>query len=424
MGAWNSTPFGNDSALDFLTDLERQEDLEQFLMTTIGKISSDWNGDCQEAEEGVAAIAFVSASAVDPIGPINQEAKRLIATTGFIPSDQLLALSLSALERICTDSELKDLWEESGSLTSWLKQTERLANSLRNAAAAGLPSRTPKKPGMPRSLHKLLERYTEGPSDKIRARIRKMVNSIIDVNEQNANSNWKSPLSLICQYGLLDEVQELLSRGADPITSEPNPFVAACVGGHIEVAELLRQNGVKVFFTIDRQAVEGAGNHLDDIMLGQMRIRGIEPKPKRYSYCLALFAVAREGKPRAAEYLVSIGADLHQTDLNDENLVHKAAEGGNIEMLSFLVASGLDPSKPKGKFAESPLHYAVRAGKLNAVLTILEHGADPNHIDKFEGAEHKWYQTPLDICENDKIRELLLKFGGKSAAEIMGANKK
>lgn len=421
MGTWNSKPFGNDTALDWLADLEAQKDLAAFLAETLDKVLGGWDGDSTEAEEAVAAAAFVAASAVEPVGSTTQEAKKLIALRGFVPSEQLLAMSLQAVERICTNSELRELWEESDGLRSWLSQMDKLRDSLVRASVTGLPSRVPKKPGMPRSLYRLVELYSAEPSEKIREKIRGKLR-IIDVNKSSADTDWKSPLSLICRYGLLDEARDLLQRGADPNNSKPNPFVEACVGGHVEVAELLRQHGATIFFKVERQVIEGAGNPFDDIMLRQYRVRGIEPKPMGYEYCLALFAVAREGGAKGIEYLVSIGADLNQTDLNDENLIHKASQSGNVEMLRLLIAAGLDPGKTKGKFAESPLHYAVSSGKCEAVAVLLENGANPNHIDKFEGSEHRWYQTSLDICEDDGIRQLLRRFGAMGATEIMNSS--
>lgn len=422
MSAWNSKPFGNDSALDWLSELECTNDVGQLISKTVKRIDADWGGDSDQAEEAIAAISFIAASATDPIGSISQTAKKLIAVRGYVPTEELISASLLALDKISTESELRDLWVECGSLECWLTQLEKLSVSLRNAIAKGLPTREPKKSGVPRSLYKLIEYYASEPSDAIRAKIRSKVGAI-DPNRATAETSWTSPLSLAARYGLLEETQDLISRGANIEASKPDPFVAACVNGHVHVAELLRKNGATVFSKVDRRAVEGYSNALDEIVLNQYRIRGIEPKPHGYTYCLALFAVARDGGKPGIEYLASLGADLNQADLNDENLIHKACESGNLDILRHLIASGLDPKRTKGKFAESPLHYAVRACKIEAVSLLLESGADPNHIDKFEGGEHQWYETPLDICEDEKTKNLLRKFGGKSALEIMMRSK-
>ena len=419
MGSWNSTPFGNDAALDWVAELVRNDQAYRFIRDALEKIGPNWGGDVTNAEEAIAAASAVSAAAVEPIARTNQDLKSWVATTAFVPDAELLQLADSAIARICRDSELRDLWDEAESLDLWVKQTQKVLSNIRAAQERGLPSRKPRRRGLPRSLIGLLKRHAEEPSEELKARLNKLVSGLADPNDANSGTDYREPLSLVASYGLVEEARVLIERGAEVDTGSPSPFVAACIGGHLETARFLFDVGAKVFFEVEPKPDAGPLNMLVNVSDSQMGIQGIQPKAPGYRYCLALFSVARHGAPQMAEFLIELGADLNQTDLNDENLLHKASESGNLSMLEFLLDGGLNINKVKGQFADSPLHYAVRAGQLEAVRFLLGRSADPNIINKFEGSEHRWYETPLDIAENQEIRLALEQYGGKGASEIM-----
>src|SRR6266699_700779 len=87
MGSWDEKPFGNDTALDWLAGLEESRDIS-YLANTINRIS---------------------------------------------PSSDLVSSALTLLQRIVADSELRQLWQESGSIAQWLKKTNAVIGRLRNA---------------------------------------------------------------------------------------------------------------------------------------------------------------------------------------------------------------------------------------------------------------------------------------------------
>ena len=113
MGTWNTKPFGNDTASDWLWELEKALD-ESILQTALG---ADAKGD-----ETIAAAAVVEAARRQPIGALPPKAKGWVSERGFVPSDALVKQAMAAVEKIRNHSELRELWEESGSLKSWLKQ--------------------------------------------------------------------------------------------------------------------------------------------------------------------------------------------------------------------------------------------------------------------------------------------------------------
>ena len=83
-----------------------------------------------------------------------------------------------------------------------------------------------------------------------------------------------------------------------------------------------------------------------------------------------------------------------------------AARQGNLELLKFFKAEGIDVTQPSGNaFYPSPLIAASQKGHLAAVMWLVEQGADPNQIVDGDNATK-------DAIESDKhevVRYLLEK---------------
>src|SRR5688572_27895876 len=103
MGTWNNKPFGNDTALDWLSALETAAVARNFIDHTLCALDEEWDGDVSDAEAAIAAIAVVSAACVNPIASVAAEAKSWISKTGFVPDKQLIDKSMTALSRISSD---------------------------------------------------------------------------------------------------------------------------------------------------------------------------------------------------------------------------------------------------------------------------------------------------------------------------------
>ncbi|MES2319773.1 MAG: ankyrin repeat domain-containing protein [Pseudomonadota bacterium] len=415
MGTWNNKPFGNDTALDWVISLEKAAVPRDFIYDTLLAIDGDWDGDVSDAEEAIAAVAIISAASLNPIASVGAEAKKWIATTGFVPDKHLIVTSISVLSRICSDSELRNLWSEAGGLPSWLRVIKTLLTNLESAAMAETLIRTPQARAAPRLLCKMAAHFAAEPSDLLQEKIRKKIERLTDVDSATNETGNISPLALVSKFGLLSEAKVLLDKGANPdgLPDEAPPFCLACSGGHVAIAELLCGAGARVFYEVTRDP--------ERITLDQYRKQGIEPKKIGYRYCLALFLVASEGNSAGADYLLTLGADIYQTDLNGENLLHKACRSGNLGMVKYLLMSGLHVDSRKGSNAESALHSAVAGGNVSVVEFLLDQGANPNVIDKYEGQTHNWHIAPLDLVQDKKsaLYSLLRARGALFAAELM-----
>jgi ankyrin repeat protein len=422
MSAWSNKPFGNDAALDWLSDPQLQN-ANEYLLTihnTVRCILENWDGDSEEAQRAIAAIAVVAAAAVDPIGQCHKESKALITKHGFVPSASLITDCQAALKLVCDEahSELRELWIEEDSLDAWLKQNKKLTDSLTAALQNGLPARTPKQQALPRSLYKLISRYKAEPTNAIRKKIAQKFAEIPDVNRGSTDTDFLTPLYLAASHGFFEEAQSLLNRGADPNgdgkrffgPSGNYPFDVACVSGNLDLAELLRNCGAQIF-----SLVEARSPDID----GRVISVGGEPMRSGSRYWRALIRVAAEGSVDALEYLLSQGATLHERDWSGQGIVHWAAEGGNVHMLIYLAKLGLDLDKPVGVRGPTPLCKSVSSLQLEATRFLLEKGVNPNHVNRIY-CNHP--ETPMDRAltnaNSRAIAELLKSYGAKTLEEL------
>jgi len=90
---------------------------------------------------------------------------------------------------------------------------------------------------------------------------------------------------------------------------------------------------------------------------------------------------------------------IHARTPYGDSLLHLASIAGDLEAISFLIASGADVNDP-GNSGMTPLHYAVQQDQLHAAELLLKLGADPYYTD--EAGE-----TPLDWATDLKHIKLL-----------------
>jgi hypothetical protein len=135
MGAWDSDPFGNDTACDWTNDAERAADLS-FIAKTIEKIHQQ-GGDYLEAGEAEEAIA-----AADTLARLRgrfytrnsytESIDEWVANHSITPPREMLDSAIHAIDRILTEpSELLELWGDSKEFVEWKKHLSDLQDRLR-----------------------------------------------------------------------------------------------------------------------------------------------------------------------------------------------------------------------------------------------------------------------------------------------------
>jgi hypothetical protein len=83
----------------------------------------------------------------------------------------------------------------------------------------------------------------------------------------------------------------------------------------------------------------------------------------------------------AQSYSEALGAFAMNDDWYERERLHRAAQEGDIEEMRSLVAGGRDPNE-FDDMGQTPLHYAAREEKLDAVRYLLSVGADVDAQDE------------------------------------------
>ena len=134
MAAWDTDPFGNDTACDWASALEESEDFD-LIEETLAKIEAagDEYIEAPEAEEAIAAAdtlarlkgcAYVKNSHTEAVDEWVAEQQLTV------PPD-LVDLAIHAIERIQSEpSELLEQWEESDDFKAWKKHLDDLKKRL------------------------------------------------------------------------------------------------------------------------------------------------------------------------------------------------------------------------------------------------------------------------------------------------------
>lgn len=150
------------------------------------------------------------------------------------------------------------------------------------------------------------------------------------------------------------KVQELIESGAniselDKAVGAPLHWAAA--RGHIEVARELLNAG----------ADPSQESHAPD-------------------FFTPLHLAASGGHLSIVELLVEAGADLSAGEGAVGTPLHSAAQNDRGEVIAYLLNAGADPEAKAtgGAYGVYPIHLAAAAGASNAILVLLDHGAEIN----------------------------------------------
>jgi hypothetical protein len=122
MGVWSHAPFGNDDALDWADGLEGPEGLLHVEEALERVLKADGYLEAPEASEAVAAVEVLAKL----LGKGTQSdsyarsADNWVKSVSVQPSPTILSKAGQALERVLgNDSELRELWQESGNASEW-----------------------------------------------------------------------------------------------------------------------------------------------------------------------------------------------------------------------------------------------------------------------------------------------------------------
>jgi hypothetical protein len=133
MGAWGSGSFENDDAVDWIADFCDGPDKERIseALSTVAEMEAGEYLEAPDCSVGLAAAEVVAALKGAPNPDMPDDAKECLSKLKVKADPSMVSLALRAVERIKTDSELKELWDESENPTEWYAAVSNLEARLK-----------------------------------------------------------------------------------------------------------------------------------------------------------------------------------------------------------------------------------------------------------------------------------------------------
>lgn len=131
MGAWGSGTFENDDASDWLYELEESSDTS-VIAEALSVITDAGNVYLQAPEccNALAAAEIVAALRGHPPADFPANAKKWVAGHTKLEVTALVKIAQAAIGRIRSNSELKELWDESEPDAEWHASLDNLSARL------------------------------------------------------------------------------------------------------------------------------------------------------------------------------------------------------------------------------------------------------------------------------------------------------
>mgnify|MGYP000932808922 CR=1 FL=1 len=198
------------------------------------------------------------------------------------------------------------------------------------------------------------------------------------------DADGATPLMLAAWHGSRGAVQHLLEKGADIRARDAAGRTAVSVRWRPEdvdpvAVDLLLAAGAapepKTALALGRPVPEGAADTdlLDWAITNGVPLTGFAPGP---SAVLTIHQAAALGDAKALRHLLAQEPDAaRRRDARRNTPLHRAAERGQAEAVSLLLAAGADPNA-QADDGEAPLHRAARGGHREAAAVLLGAGAD------------------------------------------------
>ena len=247
--------------------------------------------------------------------------------------------------------------------------------------------------------------------------MQKLLDSGADPNLSDAEGS--TPLHLAAKYGNVGvHVQKLLDGGADPNLTNAKGLTAlhlAALYGYEGVMQMLIDGGAdpnlpdpEGLTPLHRAVGYGSAELVQKLLDG-----GSDPNLTDAGGRTPLLIAAKIGNAEVVQNLLNGGANVRFT-CNLGTALHFAAGVGSAEVVEILIRGGLsvDDEAPNGA---TPLTIASYWGNLDALLVLLDHGADVAVVDRRPGFH---LPTGLHLAvrkRNLDVLELLLRHSRDAA---------
>ena len=120
MGAWGTGTFENDDALDWIADFCESPSEGDLVAALSAAADVDGYVEAPDAANALAAAEVVAALKGAPTdSAVIADYLPVMEQAGIRPTDVLMALTLRAIDRVVSNSELKELWDEVDDSPAW-----------------------------------------------------------------------------------------------------------------------------------------------------------------------------------------------------------------------------------------------------------------------------------------------------------------
>jgi hypothetical protein len=132
MGAWGTGSFENDDAADWISDFSTTPNRETLVeaLTTVAEFAQEDYLDLRECGPAIAAAEVVAALQGHPHPELPDDVVAWVKHQPQRIDDRLVDLALRAIERVATNSEMQELWEETNYAAEWKIEMDDLKRRL------------------------------------------------------------------------------------------------------------------------------------------------------------------------------------------------------------------------------------------------------------------------------------------------------
>ncbi len=139
--------------------------------------------------------------------------------------------------------------------------------------------------------------------------------------------------------------------------------------------------------------------------------KGEDINQKNRARWTALAYAIKYDYPDIVKYLIENGADINETVNTGETPLQIALKNSRFDIAKYLVSKNADVNRPD-VMEMPPLAWAVKDKNINKVKFLVENGASVNQ-QNISG------RTPLDMCEDYKIKQYLISNGAKLSQDLL-----
>lgn len=129
MGAWGTGVFENDYAADWVAGLEDSSTIQPVVSALLSACADGYR-EGRACSVALVAAEIVAAIKGKPAPHLPEEVLKWARSHKSQINEDLVDLALQAIHRVGTESELLDLWQESGELPGWMSTIEDLRRRL------------------------------------------------------------------------------------------------------------------------------------------------------------------------------------------------------------------------------------------------------------------------------------------------------